>query len=150
MAMTLKDGCSKAEEIQSIKEYCKQLPADSYLSMLLVGVSEYCEHEIENDSGCALTESIDYYRKQVSELKNSKELAVKDAEIDLLKGQLAARTHESELLRTAHDESWSDLQNMRTTLDSTRYDKARLEVQVATQTQEIIELKAKLYDLMVA
>lgn len=61
---------TKAEEITLFRDFCKHLPANSYLASILAGVPEEVERMIRNDWGYSLSGRLDDLLTERSRLQD--------------------------------------------------------------------------------
>lgn len=135
---------TKEEELQIIREFLEGLQSNSYLKSILEGIEGYVESQIRSDIGLpivlelnsAMTKGMDAekeVRKLTEELAITKEtLEIRDRKVT----ELEARCDELRNNWYKADDEWRK-----------QAEKARvLEAQAQQQAEEMIRLKARLFD----
>ena len=130
--MTTKDQERKA--LEQIKKIIDGLGADSYVSAAMEGVYDLAMDNIGNDFCISFPEKIERLEKEIAEAERVAEQA-----------------------RAYADEQTKEIGRLAGALRASDEELARLEVendsqgaQIGEQAREIVELKARLYDLMTA
>lgn len=151
--MTTKEQERKA--LEQIRKIVASLGEDSYVGTAFEGCFEIAEENIANDFACSMKQrwetaeaACDKRRDQVHQLEEKVEITRKELE-------LAKTTMQQEAERARHFvEKYQGMKNL-----ADEQERARVEVigqleaikdQMADKDEEIIRLKAKLYDLMMA
>lgn len=140
------------EALDKIRKIVEQLGPDSYLATAFEGCFDLAAENIDNDWACSMADRARNAEKRVAELEDKLSEAVKDyeaahaaahavaeekdAEIAKLKGQL------KQIQETAR---WN---GQRCDEEATAAGEAQRRAEAAEA--EVIQLKAKLYDLLVA
>lgn len=144
--MTTKDQERKA--LEQIKKIIDGLGADSYVSAAMEGVYDLAMDNIGNDFCISFPEKIERLEKEIAEYKQA------NAE-NMAKAAEAERV--AEQARAYADEQTKEIGRLAGALRASDEELARLEVendsqgaQIGEQAREIVELKARLYDLMTA
>lgn len=145
--LVIHDILDKAEETNLIYNFYDALPADSYLKTILAGMPEYCDGQIRNDWNFSPLETIQEY---VKKLNNS------DVEINKLAKQIAdldKQLEESRNLWNVANKALREYREKEAALQASQeFTYNALDEKIVTlklRDQEIIELKARLYDVMV-
>lgn len=131
------------DTLEKIRKMVEQLGPDSYLATAFEGCFDLAAENIDNDWACSMADRARNAEKRVAELEDKLSEAVKDyeaahavAEIAKLKGQL------KQIQETAR---WN---GQRCDEEATAAGEAQHRAEAAEA--EVIQLKAKLYDLLVA
>ena len=129
------------DTLEKIRKMVEQLGPDSYLATAFEGCFDLAAENIDNDWACSMADRARNAEKRVAELENKLSEAVKDyeekdAEIAKLKDQL------KQIQETAR---WN---GQRCDEEATAAGEAQRRAEAAEA--EVIQLKAKLYDLLVA
>lgn len=136
------------DTLEKIRKMVEQLGPDSYLATAFEGCFDLAAENIDNDWACSMADRARNAEKRVAELEDKLSEAVKDyeaahavaeekdAEIAKLKGQL------KQIQETAR---WN---GQRCDGEATAAGEAQHRAEAAEA--EVIQLKAKLYDLLVA
>jgi hypothetical protein len=149
--ITIGEELTRGEEIQLITDFIAALPENSYLAAILRGMDRYATTEIENDWGINIIESRDHYMEEAGKLKSEIERhdqkeAAMQAENEKVYGILeCANTHGREMekeVERLQAEIEEQGKTAKLAYEMRQESDARYE-------QEIIELKAKLYDMIV-
>ena len=135
--MVTKDQERKA--LEQIREIVESLGEDSYIGMAMIGVLEDAKENIENDWACS-----NYDRWQMAEQKLEQ---TKQGNIDLQRRLNEATNQNQEMKKKldAMEHSLADYHN--NTIESWNKYRAEEDKRIAAEEQ-IIRLKAKLYDMM--
>ena len=121
------------DTLEKIRKMVEQLGPDSYLATAFEGCFDLAAENIDNDGACSMADRARSAEKRVAELEDYEE---KDAEIARLKDQL------KQIQETAR---WN---GQRCDEEATAAGEAQRRAEAAEA--EVIQLKAKLYDLLVA
>ena len=151
---------TKAEErevLQKICELIKSTGTDSYISMAFRGVPDYAMQNIEDDAGYNPVEERDLLAKKYEELRKSHADAEKEASKRLLKLEHERDVAYEQLQqsREAYEEKhqmWCKATDAVAELNKTVVARDAeidlLKERVNEQDDEIVRLKAELYDYM--
>lgn len=130
----------KVTEIEIIHEFYKALPEDSYLKKILVNIPDYCEDQINNDWVICPLEEANGLQAGLEE-KEAGITKLEEKVEDITKLLVAA---EAKAIRARDDEDRSKVYYAA----ETEYYNKGLQT-IKDQEQQIIELKAKLYDVLI-
>lgn len=143
--MTTKEQERKA--LEQIRKIVEGLGENSYVGTALEGCFEIAEENIENDFACSMMD-----RKEAAEFAED-QLRKKVADLEKSLHNMETSKHIAEIER---DEKERTLDSARQAMNEWKaaYDKAQAtadesEAKLKAAENEIIHLKAKLYDLMV-
>lgn len=150
--MTTKDQERRA--LEQIKKIVASLGENSYIGTAFEGCFEIAAENIENDFACSMKqrkEAAEYAEDQLREKAAEKETRIKELEAQIKSMQSAAEKKENYITAQSKDlekmaaeiaslkesctKHWNSLQEAESKLDQ--------------KEDEIIRLKAKLYDLMI-
>lgn len=152
--MTIKDQERKA--LAEIRKIVDGLGADSYIAMAFDGCFEIAEENIENDFGCSMkdramhaeAEAAEYKAEYIRACDRITEMAgeLRDAseKVDEVSEKLENCTR---YLNTANTERIKAEARIRELNDEYNALQAATEAAMADKDQEIMRLKARLYDL---
>lgn len=142
--MTTKD--QEREALKKIVKIMESLGANSYVATAFAGCVEIAEENINNDFGCSMKQHV-----EIMEEKLREETRLRD---DAKKAVRKLR----EMLENANqklDEKNDQIADLHRIIDGIEEEKAKLTDQLivvsgyrAKAEQKVMELKAKLYDLM--
>lgn len=135
--MTTKDQERKA--LEKIRAIVKELGRDSYVGTAFTGVFEIAERNIDNDWGCSVAETIEAAQQEVHQMQDK----IRELETDL-----DYWTSEYKMIDQRRVELTENYQAA--CKKCGEYNDGWMEEQEKTAAlkQEVIELKAKLYDLI--
>lgn len=149
--LTLNTASTKVEEIEAIEELANSIPAGTYLRDLFTGgLIKWVSSQIKNDF---VPDIMDNYAiaKSDCDAKTAEILklqaALENANAKYAK-EIEISTRSAEIVRNNIETIRSMTADADRTSRETYEQKNELESTVATQAQTIIELKAKLFDLM--
>lgn len=142
--MTTKEQERKA--LEQIKKIVEGLGENSYIGTAFEGCFEIAEDNIKNDFACSMKQAKEMAEKQFIDAKDiikcrEQELADREKEVRELRDSLEHQTdYTKELLERLRstEEAGSKIVDERTALS----------IKCKEQEEEIIRLKAKLYDLI--
>lgn len=142
--MTTKEQERKA--LAQIKKIVEGLGEDSYIGTAFEGCFEIAEQNIEFDWGCSMQQRWQLAEKDANDWKNAYEAAgisknkliAENAEMTEKNAELCGRIDD---LRTNYFAARDERNHLREQV-------ADLEAKLATKDAEILQLKAKLYDLI--
>lgn len=149
--MTTKEMERKA--LEQIRKIVEGLGEDSYIATAFEGCFEIAEENIENDFACSMKQR----KEAAEELKDNaiKVAASKDEQIKSLEMKIASLQRANEVKEDAVLAYSKDAEKMVDKINSlkesaTKYwnDLQAAETKLDEKEDEIIRLKAKLYDLM--
>ena len=140
---------SKQEErkaLEQIKKIVASLGENSYIATAFEGCFEIAEENIENDFGCSMKQrkeaaeyAEDKLREKVAKLENSAK--AQETNLHLAQTELEESRRVNDVLRNRAEMAEKAMK-------AHEEHAAFLEEKAAKQEQEIIALKAKLYDLL--
>ena len=153
--MTTKEQERKA--LEQIRKIVEGLGENSYIGTAFEGCFEIAEENIKNDFACSMKqrweaaeEACDRRREQVSKLeKMNDELKAKNAKVD----EIAKKLNESIELNDSIAHKLEDMRAERNAASETSvqyWNKLQeAETKLDEKEDEIVRLKAKLYDLLI-
>jgi predicted RNase H-like nuclease (RuvC/YqgF family) len=127
--------------LAQIRKIVEGLGEDSYIGMAFEGCFELAEENIENDFALSMKDRADAAERRKTALEH--ELMSKDVEIETLNDYIEGWKHKCERLQGELEAERKENKRLQFDLDSADVDK------IAHLEQEIIILKAKLYDMIV-
>lgn len=155
--MTSKEQERKA--LEKIMNIIAGLGEDSYIGKAFEGCFEIASENIENDFFCSMKERADVAEKKIGEYKKIRDQLVEEKENSMneikkanvmianLNKELSRAKKETSVVKNdyinlgdGYKETVAELQSKNNDLENT----------IAEQQRTIIELKAKLYDMMMA
>jgi len=136
--------------LKKIVEIMEGLGSNSYVAMAFAGCVEIAEENIDNDWGYSMAQRCESAEKEARELKEK---------IQHMAHDVKALTSQISEANRKLDEKNDQIAGLNQTIDGIEEEKAKLTDQLTDQLidesgyrakaeQEIIKLKAKLYDLM--
>ena len=136
------------QALRKIEKIFKELGNDSYVVKAFEGCAVIAEQNIDNDFFCSMKERAEAAERDahnMGELVNTQKSRFDEMEkeIEDLEQKVKSEEGNAEYWRTHWKEKLDDLKAANEKLDG--YEK-----KIAEQERTIIELKAKLYDLIVA
>ena len=143
------------EEIRNIVE---DLGKDSYIGMAMDGVFEDAEQNIENDWAMSWKERAETYNKKLEELakiydrdtyESSRKLELTQKELETAKHHMELEAERANALKEKLDTETKCCDLRRQEAYEKEQEIFNLKEQISFKDREIMELKAKLYDLMV-
>ena len=149
--MTTKEQEKKA--LEQIKKIVASLGEDSYLAMAFEGAFEDAADNIEYDMACSWKQRAEIakndastYKKQRDEMANkalylSKDIATADAALEKTSAKLTVAEETIETLTAEKESMREEASALREVIDDLKAD-------VSIRDAEIIQLKARLYDLL--
>lgn len=148
LKITIPQTMTKEHETTLILDFYNGLPADSYLKELLAGLPEYCAEQIRNDWTISPLETI---RNNAEQLSRQDQQISKFDEVEASYVKTITRKEERiaqlEERRNHDRQVYVDLQDQ---LEAAKAEAKEQRLRAAGAEMEIQELKAKLYDLLVA
>jgi len=138
---------TKAQEIEIINKFYEALPEGSYLKSIFKGLPGYCEQQIENDWGISPLETIDHQYKEAGEHRAKVAQVEKERDAALEERNRAQQEAKAATEALAAQKDLTE--NWVKSFKEKQLEAHELNAKVQDQAQEIIKLKAKLYDLMV-
>ena len=144
--------------LAKIKEIVESLGEDSYIGMAFEGCFELAEENIENDFALSMKDRADASERRKTALEH--ELMSKDVEIETLNDYIDGWKRKCERLQGELEAERKENKRLQFDIDSVDTDYFKLEDKyeaerkndvdkIAHLEQEIIILKAKLYDMIV-
>lgn len=136
------------QALKKIEKIFKELGDESYVVKAFEGCAVIAEQNINNDFFCSMKERAEAAERESAKFGEmwktaSEEIDARNEEIESLKRKVTEEEGNAEYWRTHWKEKLDDLKAANEKLDG--YEK-----KIAEQERTIIELKAKLYDLIVA
>ena len=134
--------------LEQIRKIVEGLGEDSYIGTAFEGCFELAEENIDNDFALSMKEQRDNGQKYIMELETkvatlTKKANTEEANAETLSEELEKSQEWAEELRGWNDEKRERIQELEN-------EKEDLEEKTEAQAQEIMKLKAKLYDFMTA
>lgn len=142
--MTTKEQERKA--LEQIKKIVEGLGENSYIGTAFEGCFEIAESNIDNDYSCSMKQRVDYTNEQLSEAKDiikcrEQELADREKEVRELRKT-------ADMLNSMRNELLERLRSTEEAGSKIVDERSALSIKCKEQEEEIIRLKAKLYDLI--
>lgn len=144
--MTTKEQERKA--LAKIRKIVEELGENSYIGMAFDGCFEIAENNIDDDYGCSMKtraesaeKEADYYKRLAEQSRNQLEPLTK--QIADQEDKIAAYRNRLEEERNFRNEAYNKYMEAENEAED-------LKDVIEKKEQEIITLKAKLYDLMIA
>lgn len=149
--MTTKDQERKA--LEQIRKIVEGLGEDSYIGTAFEGCFEIAEQNIDNDFGCSIKQQYDsefaYRCKIEDELKAVKqELREEKIKNDMFKARVEEAEARFNDAQGRIDKRVAQVFDLREERDNAVQTANEAQIRVAALEDEIIKLKAKLYDMM--
>lgn len=134
--------------LEQIRKIVEGLGADSYIGTAFEGCFEIAEDNIENDFANSMKEQRDNGQKYITELETkvatlTKKISTEEAHAETLSEELEKSQEWAEELERMNSEKRERIQELEN-------EKEDLEEKTEAQAQEIMKLKARLYDFMTA
>lgn len=140
------------EALDKIRKIVEQLGPDSYLATTFEGCFDLAAENIDNDWACSMADRARRAEKRAAELEDKLAESVKDYEAAHAAAHAVAEEKDAEIakLKTRIQEMLEDSERGREYIGAlaTRAREAQRRAEAAEA--EVIQLKAKLYDLLVA
>jgi chromosome segregation ATPase len=127
------------EALKKIKKIVEDLGTDSYLSITFDGIFEQAESNIQCDFAGNYKEMLDRATKDMNNIH---------VELESVKAMLENARLENENLKSEIENWKNEYHSINDTADKWAEEANEADEKVKKLTQEIIELKAKLYDLI--
>lgn len=146
--MTTKEQERKA--LEQIKKIVAGLGAGSYVATALDGMFEDAEENIENDFALSWKDRAQTAEKRLAELTETYNRQISEMSARRVEAENKLADVEKMLIdaRATRDEKANLVNEWRVTWEKEVETRAKAEATVAKQEEEIIRLKAKLYDMM--
>ena len=145
--MTSKEEERKA--LEQIKKIVSTLGSDSYIATAFEGCFEIAESNIDNDFACSMKQWADRLEGQNKEL--TKTVAEQKAEIEQLNGTNQSLRQDqdtvSELLVKERKQNAEEINRLNGIIAECRKDSDDKEYQIQDMANQILKLKAQVYDL---
>ena len=137
--------------LDQIREIVNGLGKDSYIGMAMAGMFEDAEQNIENDWAMSWKERAETYNKKLEELAKiyDRDTYESSRKIELTQKELETAKHHMELEAQRANDAYVKLHNTTEQLRDVTDAMDQLKADNEVMANEIIKLKAKLYDLMV-
>lgn len=129
------------DTLEKIRKMVEQLGPDSYLATAFEGCFDLAAENIDNDWACSMADRARSAEKRVAELEDKLSEAVKDYEAAHAAAHAVAEEKDAEIARLKDQ--------LKQIQETARWNGQRCDEE-ATAEAEVIQLKAKLYDLLVA
>lgn len=142
--MTTKEQERKA--LAKIREIAESLGKDSYVMTAFKGAFELAEENIDNDFACSVEDRIAHAERETDTIRDSYNIAKK--EIAELKAEIDAIAKERDSIKKMYDQCSKDRSDGIDQIRSLQFENGELVVQIKDKDDEIIRLKARLYDLL--
>ena len=127
--------------LEQIRKIVEGLGADSYIGTAFEGCFELAEENIDNDFALSMKEQRDSAQEHIAELEAKVTTLTKKANTE----EANAETLSEELEKS---QEWNDEKRER--IRELENEKEDLKEKTEAQAQEIMKLKARLYDFMTA
>ena len=140
---------TKAEERKALIEIEKivlGLGVGSYVATAFEGCWEIAKSNIENDFACSMRQRVEYEQEQVKEAKET--LKYRDAELADKEKEIRDLRKTVETLTANRDDLLERLKKTEETGMQIIEERSALQAKCSEQVDEILHLKAKLYDLI--
>lgn len=155
---------AEREQLRKIAELIDETEPGSYIRMSFSGIIAMCEQNIAEDACNNMIDRLEIREKRIAELEEK--LRMKDAEcsakllriehendaLDAETERLMATIHDRDLIIESKDRQIADLRKQAEEWEQNSHDAgdlyAELEAECAEMQNEIIRLKAELYDYM--
>ena len=139
--------------LEQIKKIIENLGDDSYIAVAFEGCFEIAEENIHNDFTCSMKQRYDMADKEARDAqKSNKELRDVNVElskhIDTLKEEIDAKDQMLEHERSMKRELKKELDEQDRHIESLESQVASLNEDIAKSNDELIHLKAKMYDMI--
>ena len=145
--MTSKEEERKA--LEQIKKIVSTLGPDSYIATAFEGCFDIAESNIDNDFACSMKQWADRLEGQNKEL--TKTVAEQKAEIEQLNGTNQSLRQDqdtvSELLVKERKQNAEEINRLNGIIAECRKDSDDKEYQIQDMANQILKLKAQVYDL---
>lgn len=150
--MTLKEQERKA--MNQIKEIVEGLGDFSYIGTAMDGVWEIMEENIENDFAISARDKIKAHEKEVSDLTErisclSADLSSTKYAADMTERELAEAKDEINQMSELLDKNEETIRDLNEAVSDARIANGNLVIENTALKDEIVRLKARLYDFMV-
>jgi hypothetical protein len=132
------------QALQQIRQIVEDLGEESYLAIAFDGVWRIASENIELDFGNSCGWYIENYHRAIDKQKQIQ------AESYALEAELVQKEHEMSTMEMQYEELERDYDKRIEELASASVRAMKAEEQLAAAQLKIVELKAKLYDFMVA
>lgn len=139
--------------LEQIKKIIEKLGDDSYIAVAFEGCFEIAEENIDNDMACSMKQRYDMADKEAWDAQRSnKEL--RDANVELskqmamLKEEIDDKDQMLEHERSMKRELKKELDEQDRHIESLESQLASLNEDIAKSNDELIHLKAKMYDMI--
>ena len=149
--MTTKEQERKA--LEQIRKIVAGLGEDSYIGTAFEGCFEIAQENIENDFACSMKQRADSAQKEIEKLRE--QMNHMQGVREHVEGKLEASEQEAKKAHREAQEAWDKVRDYKKAADEALQDRATaisqievMEIEMKKQTEEIIHLKAKLYDMM--
>ena len=146
---TLKSDCSKGEELTRLHDYKELSGTGTYLSMLFTDkFITWCEEQVKNDFSLDI---FDYYQASIKELNESESARIKaETHIQVLENQLENQGK----IANSQAQTISELNRRLAETESRAIgycvSNSSKDDIILERDEEIIRLKARIYDLICA
>lgn len=147
--MTIKE--QERQALEQIKNIIANLGgADSYIGMAFDGAIEMAEQNIENDWGCSTQDLKDRVEKMDGQIDTLKlKLDAKQEHIEELKSNVEMMSVRNEDQELKIDKLYDRINDLQTKIDVLESKNDILNDDLENKDDQIIKLKAKLYDYMI-
>lgn len=140
------------EALDKIRKIVEQLGPDSYLATAFEGCFDLAAENINNDWACSMADRARRAEKRAAELEDKLAESVKDYEADHAAAHAVAEEKDAEIAKLKDQlkqlQETARWNGQRCDEEATAAGEAQRRAEAAEA--EVIQLKAKLYDLMVA
>lgn len=142
---------TKAEErkaLEQIRKIIEGLGNDSYIGIAVEGMLEDAAENIENDFALSMKDRFDHQQKINAELEDRYQKA--KAEVELARRTVVEESERRKQIAARLQEAENNSADQITEIIRLREQAKEQADQIEEQADQIIRLKAKLYDLMTA
>lgn len=149
--MTMKQ--QEIEAMNKIKDIVAGLGVDSYIGTAMDGVWEIMEENIENDFAISVRDKLNSKDKDIVAVKNERaklqfEIQSVDSALKFTEKSLSDAKQEIKLMKEAMDANERTIHEQSNEISTLHGENADVVTENARLKEEIIHLKAKLYDLI--
>lgn len=147
---------TKQQEIEAmnkIKDIVAGLGADSYIGTAMDGVWEIMEENIKNDFAISVRDKLNSRDKYIASVRNERtklqsEIQSVESALKMTEKSLKDANYEIERMKEVMDANERTMRDQSNQISSLHGENADVVAENARLKEEIIHLKAKLYDLL--
>lgn len=139
--------------LEQIKKIIEKLGDDSYIAVAFEGCFDIAEENINNDFACSMEQKYNNEHEQVVRLLKeisdwNDDYLKQEAEIERLKKEIETKDQMLEHERSMKRELKKELDEQDRQIESLESQLASLNEDIAKSNDELIHLKAKMYDMI--